>query len=384
MRKRYSDEEKYQIVERYYSGETVTEICAATRVAKSTLYIWFKPYRTNRTETGHIVSGTEFLRMKQRVEKLEEMVEILKKVTCSVSSPRKDKLDELAALHGQYSVRALCEALEVPRGTFYNHIFRAKGDNSSYQLRRDQLSEHIRKVFDESNQIYGASKITVILKEQGEQVSEKMVAELMQEMDLRSIRMSAKKVRSQLNRTKKQDSLKMNFSVDAPNRVWVSDTTYFKLNALKYYICVIIDLYARKAIAFGISRKHSTQLVTNTFERAYVARKPEEGLIFHSDRKAQFTSYAMAKLLKPLNIISSFSPTGSPRNNAVTESFFASMKREELYRVNYRSESEFKQRINEYIVFYNNERPHASLNYKTPDARESLFFESRNKKIIGK
>ncbi len=280
-------------------------------------------------------------------------------------------------LYGQYSVHVLCEVLDVPRGTFYNHIFRNKRDNSSYQIRRTQLSEQIKEIYEESNQIFGARKIKAVLANQGEAVSDKMVAELMQEMNLYSIRTGAKKNYVRFNYEKKRDSLKMNFTVHAPNQVWVSDVTCFKLDDKFQYICVIIDLYSRRVIAYKISQKHSTQLIASTFKLAYAERKPEDGLIFHSDRGLQYTSHAFQKLLKTFHIKQSFSPSGRPHHNAVMESFFSSMKKEELYRTNYHSIGEFKQRIKRYIEFYNIERPHATLGYKTPNTYERLFYERK-------
>lgn len=274
----------------------------------------------------------------------------------------------------------LCEALDVPRSTFYNHIFRNKKDNNSYQIRRTQLSERIKQIYEESNQIFGAKKIKAILANQGEVVSDKMVAELMQEMNLYSIRTEAKKNYTRFNYEKKKDSLKMVFSVKAPNQVWVSDVTCFKLENKLYYICSIIDLYSRKVIAYKISQKHSTQLITSTFKLAYSERKPADGLIFHSDRGVQYTSHAFQKLLKTLHIKQSFSPSGRPHHNAVIESFFSSMKKEELYRTNYHSLGEFKQRIRKYMEFYNNERPHTTLGYRTPNAYERSFYDKQEQK----
>jgi len=179
MSKRFSEEEKYHLVERYCNGESVSDICTATGIAKSTFYTWIKPYQTQSTDAGYLVSAAEFVKMKKRLAKLEEIVEVLKTVNCTVSAPRKEKLNELAALRGKFSTRTLCEALEVPRGTYYNHIFRNKRENNSYQARRDYLSERIKQVFEESNQIYGAKKIKAVLTEQGDVVSDKMVSELM-------------------------------------------------------------------------------------------------------------------------------------------------------------------------------------------------------------
>lgn len=155
-----------------------------------------------------------------------------------------------------------------------------------------------------------------------------MVSELMQEMGLSSVRQYSKRVRE--SRKRKTDILKMKFAVNAPNEVWVSDTTRFRFDGKVYYICVIIDLFARKVVAHKISLTHSTQLVTATFRQAYAERHPKDGLIFHSDRGSQYISHTMQKLLKTCHTAQSFSPSGSPHHNAVMEAFFASMKKEEL------------------------------------------------------
>ncbi|MEG0893622.1 MAG: IS3 family transposase [Oscillospiraceae bacterium] len=372
---RISTEQKQKLVTRYYSGESITDICKEMGVSRSTFYTWLKPYQSTVTEAGHTVTAAEFVKMKKKLEKLEQKLEVLQTVNCTVSAPLQKKLYALEALHGQYSIHILCEALKVDRGTFYNHLLRNKKDQSSYQFRRTELSEQIRQVYDESNQIYGAKKIKAVLASRGIAVSDKMVAELMNEMNISSIRTGAKKDYLRFNADKKKDSLKMNFTVDAPNQVWVSDVTYFKLNGKFHYICAIIDLYSRKVIAHKISKKHSTQLITATFKLAYDARKPTVGLIFHSDRGTQYTSNSFQKLLVTCQVEQSFSPSGRPHHNAVMESFFASMKKEELYRTNYHSNEEFKRRIQEYINFHNNERPHATLAYKTPNAHEVTFYE---------
>ena len=145
MKKTYTDSGKFALVERYYNGESVASICLSTDVARSTFYSWLKPYQTTYTDTGHAVSAFEFVKMKRRSEKLEQMIEVLQKVNCTHLSPLKDKLNELSLLHGQYSVDVLCEALNFSRRTFYNHTFRNKRDNNSYQIRRTHLSEEIKK-----------------------------------------------------------------------------------------------------------------------------------------------------------------------------------------------------------------------------------------------
>ena len=175
------------------------------------------------------VTPQEFAPLKKRVEKLEGIIQVLKSVDCTVSAPLQDKLKALETLYGQFSVHTLCDALEVPRGTFYNHILRNK-KKKSYQLRRTELSEQIRQIYDESDQIYGAKKISAVLKSRGVATSDKMVSELMQEMNLASIRTGAKRLYMRFHAQKKTDRLGKQFSASAPNRIWVSDVTYFAYN----------------------------------------------------------------------------------------------------------------------------------------------------------
>ena len=167
--------------------------------------------------------------------------------------------------------------------------------------------------------------------------------------------------------------VRQQFHADRPNQIWVSDITYFKLEQNHFYVCVIIDLFSRKVISYKISKKNSTQLITSTFKMACETRQPDPGLIFHSDRGSQYTSHRFLQLLQEHGMIQSFSNSGRPHDNAVAESFFASFKREELYRKYYSSEKEFKQGGDSYITFYNQQRPHRTLKNKTPKQVEIEF-----------
>lgn len=373
-------EEKKRLVARYYNGESVAEICSDSGIARSTFYTWIKLHTVVATDTGNTISQQEFIRMKQQLRKLEQKVEILQKVGCTVSAPLQDKLLELAKLHGQYSVHALCEALCVSRGTFYNHIYRRK-EVTAYDKRRIEIKEHIRFLFDESQQRFGAHKIAVVLAERGIRTSPRYVAELMREMGLQSVSVSSKRDHMRRERLdKRQNVLQRQFHTSEPDRVWVSDVTCFKVNDRYLYVCVILDLFSRKVIAYRVSAKNSTYLITSTFRRAFQDRNTPQGLTFHSDQGAQYTSNAFRKLLRMNKVVQSFSKSGRPHDNAVAESFFASMKREEIYRNQYKSETQFVKSIENYVEFYNNRRPHRTLNYKTPDQFEAMHESKRKEK----
>lgn len=313
--------------------------------------------------------------LQRKIEKQGKIISILKSVNCTVHAPLKEKLAELEKLYREYDVHTLCETLDVSRGTFYNHIFRGKKDNAWYMKRREEYREIIQKVFDEYNQIFGPEKIRAILIQRGYKVSVRFVAALMDEMGLYSIRTTAKRDYKKLHESvKKENILKQQFHTDRPNRVWMSDITCFKLGGHYFYICVILDLFSRRVIAYKISRKNSTQLVSSTFKQAVAERTITPDMIFRSDRGSQYTSHSFCALLASYSIVQSFSRTGKPHDNAVTETFFSTLKREELYRKDYPSEKKFKQMVNSYMTFYNTKRPHKTLKNLTPCMVEEKFY----------
>lgn len=204
----------------------------------------------------------------------------------------------------------------------------------------------------------------------------------MSEMGLSSISTTSKRQWKKTNRyEQKSNILQRQFHAEVPNCVWVSDVTCIKLKERYYYLCAIIDLYSRKVVAHKVSTRNSTQLITATLRMAYNTRTPGENLIFHSDQGSQYTSHAFRQLLKKWKITQSFSNARTPHDNAVMESFFAVFKKEEFYRSAYRSETEMREKIAKYIAFYNQKRPHTTLNHKTPEQYEDEFFQKLKKSI---
>ena len=372
MSKKFTDGEKKSIVNRYLYGESVTSLVSELCVSRSTIYIWINLYKPDlKSNEKQFIAG-ELQQLRRTVKRQSEIIEILKTVNCNYYSPLQNKLCELEKLYGKYSVHVLCDALNVPRGTFYNHIKRNKGDNTWYKKRREYLCYEIRRIFEENNQIFGARKITAVLKNNGENTSVKYVRELMREMNLFSIRTNSKK--EYLSDKRKRNVLKQQFKFNAPNTAWVSDVTYFKFNGKWFYICAVIDLYSRKVIACKISKNNSTQLTKSTVKIAVESRNPDKGLIFHSDNGSNYISASFSKYLDENGMVHSFSKVRNPYDNSVAESFFSSLKREELYRRKLKSEADLINTIYKYIDFYNTQRPHATINYKTPEQFEQEYY----------
>ena len=371
---KYTENEKSIITARYGKGESVADLVRDTHIPRSTIYAWIKE-AADRDFNKKSVSLKNYRILENKVMRLQGIIEIMKKVGCSVSDPLEVKLPALEALQGQYSVHMLCEALDVPRGTYYNYILRNKRTHTWYSKRREELRMEIQRIYD-SRQIFGASKICAVMKEAGIRVSREMVSELMHDMGLISIRQDSKDLYDKEQRRFK-NYLNQQFTVTRPNEVWVSDVTCFRFNNKSYYICVILDLFSRMVVGYRIGKVNSTQLVRSTFQMAYEERRPAESLIFHTDRGSNYHSKTFCALLRSLGVTQSFSRAHIPYDNSVMEAFFSNLKREELYRTKYRSENEFRTAVEKYMIFYNERRPHAKNGYKTPFKKELDFLNKQ-------
>ena len=273
MPKKYPLEFKKQAIRRYEKGESILALCQELHISQSTFYHWRNQYRSIQT-SAHTYTPAEFDALVRRLQKAEHKLSIIQLSGYLSKVPLQDKLATLEHFNNEmsdlYSVHELCEALDVSRGTFYNHIFR-RADRSKYESEKAQLMLKVKQIFDDSEQRYGADKIRTVLAESGLRISAKRVLSIMQELGLHSIRTDAKKVYKNQMR-KKQNLLHRKFTTNHPNQVWVSDITYFKIKNAWVYLCAIIDLFSRKVVGYRVSRAASTRLVTTTFRNAYAER----------------------------------------------------------------------------------------------------------------
>ena len=374
--KQYSEELKKQVVSEYMRGVKKTaDILSPHSIPKSNLYRWVKQYGPH----GSVSPMTEFnyrnfYQQGLTIERLNAVINILKRVECTVDSPLSVKLTELEKLYGEYPVHTLCDALEVSRGTFYNHIKRNKRGNTYYTERREKLKEQILQIDEENSHLFGAAKITAVLKEQGAHVTVEFVRKMMRELGLQIVRYKTKSTYEMEEEHRTNNYLNQNFHTDSPNKIWAGDVTYFRFKGKEYRICVILDLFSRKVIAWKIGSQDNTHLTKTTFLIAWKNRQPSSGLLFHSDQGANYRSFTYRKCLAEHGVRQSFSRPRTPQDNAPMESFFASFKREELYRIRYRSVRDFFSSVDRYMTWYNNKRLHQNLHYKTPDAYEETFY----------
>ena len=263
--------------------------------------------------------------------------------------------------------------LRVNRSSYYKHFH---SEPAARTVENERIKQLILVIYASFDKRLGAYKIAVVLeRDYGIRISVGRVYRLMKTLNLP--KMSTRKPRhhSFFDSPDCNNKLEQEFSQKAPNLVWVSDITYIRVSGFWCYLCVILDLYSRKVIAWDFSTRQDADLVIRVFRKAYALRGKPQGLMFHSDRGTQYTSSSFRQLLDSLNVVQSFSKKGYPYDNAVMECFFKYLKYEETNRRTYHNQDELRNSLFKYIDgFYNSVRPHGSLSYLTPNQMEDKYF----------
>ena len=260
----------------------------------------------------------------------------------------------------------MCDVLEVSTSGYYDWVDRPESDRNRENRR---LTEKIRRSHQRSRGIYGSPKVYEDLVAEGEACSVNRVARLMQKASIQS-KLTRKFVITTDSKQTMQpapDLLQRNFMVDRQNEAWVSDTTFIPTREGWLFLAVILDLFSRQVIGWAMSQRNNAPLVQDALTMALWRRGKVKGIIVHSDQGSTYASGDYQRLLQDNQLICSMSRKGECLDNAVAESFFGTLKNELVYHQDYKTRSEARQSIFEYIeVFYNRERRHAFLNYMTP------------------
>lgn len=266
----------------------------------------------------------------------------------------------------EFSVRAMCRVLGVHFSGFYAWL---KGALGPQARRRRRLTGLIKQSWIESGCVYGYRKVHHDLLSLGETCAGNTVARLMRVEGLRA--QVGYKRRPGKHGSKPSiiaaNQLEQKFDVNAPDQVWVTDITYIRTHEGWLYLAVVIDLYARKVVGWSMHSRMYTSLVLNALLMAVWRRKPKGKVVIHSDQGSQFTSYEWRSFLKDHNLEASMSRRGNCYDNAVAESFFASLKTERIRRKTYKTRQDARQDVFDYIeMFYNPRRRHAKNGMLSP------------------
>ena len=276
------------------------------------------------------------------------------------------KFEFIQEYQTQFGIERMCQVLDVSQSGFYS--WRDRPD-SPRQLSNDDLTTKIHMEFNKHKGRYGSPRITKSLNKQGIESSRNRIAAIMKKEGLKAKqkRRFRKTTDSNHNLPTAPNILSGNFECTVINSVWVSDITYIWTLEGWLYLCAILDLCSKKVIGWAISENINSQLVLDAFWRAYKGEKPPPGIIFHSDKGVQYACYEMAQALKDCDVIQSMSRKGNPYDNAVSESFFNTIKTEEVYHQTYITKQQARTCIFEYIeIYYNRVRLHSALGYLSP------------------
>jgi transposase InsO family protein len=279
----------------------------------------------------------------------------------------------IRAENATYGVPMMCRMLDVSKSGYY--AWRRRG-LSRHALRDAELSTHIVLVHKRTRGTYGSPSVLRDLRVLGFRTSKKRVARLMRKAGISGV--PAKRWKHPALAPSvgpfEPNVLARAFDVDAPNRVWAMDITQVKTWEGWLYIAVVLDLFSRRVVGWSMKSHVRAELALDALAMALGQRGAQGSLLAHSDRGSQYTSGDYRDMLRDHGIECSMSGRGECYDNAVAESFFATLKRELIYRRSWPTREDAASAIHEYIeVFYNRERRHSRLDYKSPAEYERLF-----------
>jgi putative transposase len=283
------------------------------------------------------------------------------------------KYQFIEAHRSDFAVTRMCQVLRVSASGYYA----SRGRQLSQREQDNQkLLDQIKEIHAASRRTYGSPRVHAKLVKQGIHCNKKRVERLMRMHHICGKQRGPRRVKTTDSAHKlpvAPNLLNRQFEADAPNRKWVTDITYIPTDQGWLYLAAIVDLFSRRVVGWSMASTMHGSLVRNALRMALADRRPQAGLLHHSDRASQYASSVYQSLLGDQQMIVSMSRTGNCYDNAAMESFFGTLKCELVHDRHYQTRDEARQDIFEYIeVFYNRIRLHSSLGYLSPVEYEQL------------
>jgi transposase InsO family protein len=272
----------------------------------------------------------------------------------------------------------MCRVLEVSTSGYYAWRRRKA---SVRQQEDEALLAKIKVIYQRSRESYGAPRLHIQLAKEGTYVGRKRVARLMQQANLRGVsrrRWPVTTVRSPRARPA-PDLVERDFSASAPNQLWVADITYVPTARGFLYLAVVLDVFGRRIVGWSMKKHLKTSLVQQALDMALRQRRPRRGLIHHSDQGCQYTSLAFGARCRQAGIRPSMGSVGDCYDNALCESFFATLECELLHRHHFQTHQQASLAVFDYIEgWYNPHRLHSSLGYCSPAEFERNYYQQHS------
>lgn len=266
-----------------------------------------------------------------------------------------------------YSIKDVCQALRVPRSSYYAWLGRRPSQRA---LDNQRLREKLVRLFEQNRKLYGSPRMTVCLRQAGIRCSRNPVARHMRALQLKARQKRA--FRPKTTDSNHPNPIAPNLlavapKAQTPNRIWVGDITYIFTAQGWLYLAAVMDLCSRKIVGWATSNSLETSLVKEALQQALADRRPAAGLLHHSDRGSQYASKTYRALLKQRRLQASMSATGNCYDNAAMESFWSTLKTESLHHQKFQTHQQARLAVFDYIeTFYNPKRLHSALGYHSP------------------
>jgi putative transposase len=279
----------------------------------------------------------------------------------------------ISAEKAHYPITILCRVLDVGRSGYYAWARRGV----SARARADEaLTAQIAQIHEASRRTYGIPRVRAALRARGVRCGSRRVARLMRAAGLVGChrRRRARTTVADPTHTPAPNLVARDFAAPTPNRLWLGDITYVPTHEGWLYLAVLLDAHSRRVIGWAMADHLRAELALDALTMALDRRRPATGLVHHTDRGCQYTAGAYQEALTAQAIAASMSRTGDCYDNAMAESFFATLKAELIETRSWPTRRAARQAIFEWIeVFYNRQRIHSALNYRSPVAFESAL-----------
>jgi len=268
----------------------------------------------------------------------------------------------------------MCRVLEVTRPAYYQW---RKCHSTQRRIEEEKFTELVKKHYQLSKGRFGLLKLVREIRKEGFCVNKKRIYRLMKKQGLYSLTSRKFKVTTKQGKGARfsENILDGKFQATRANEIWTSDITYIRTKEGWLYLAVVLDIYSRRIVGWAIQPRVTSDIVLKALMMAITNRKPNKGIIFHSDRGSQYTSEIVRSRLNLYGFRQSMSGKGNCYDNAITETFFSLLKRELVYLTEFETREQARREIFEYIeIFYNRQRIHSSLGYLSP-----VEFEMKNR-----
>ncbi|CAB0621971.1 DDE domain-containing protein [Corynebacterium diphtheriae] len=364
-KRQYSFDAKMEILRRHKAGELKSDLAKEYGLSSPALinhWVWqvnkggpdaLRPKPKGRPKSSaRPAPVTEEDKLRRENELLKAEVAYLKKIEGLEGSTTRLKVAAIITLKSDHRLDDLLAVSGLARSTFFDHQRRFDLPDKYADLK-----EQITTIFHDSNATFGYRRIWRALRNNNTIVNKKVVRRLMRQLGLVS-KIRRKKYNSYRGTVSHiaDNVLGRRFIQDAPNKVWVSDVTEFRVAGTKVYLSPVMDLFDRTILAHTLSTSPNTQLTSRSLADAIAMFSPGKGLIVHTDQGFQYQHASWRTLIKSVGGVQSMSRKGNCYDNAVMENFFGHLKSEMYHGVSFSSVDEFCQAIDEYILWYNTYR----------------------------